>query len=471
MLFSSFLFLFWFLPTTLLLYFLVPRVVCAFCPRAGARGMLGLQNAILLAVSLLFYGWGEPLYVFLMVATVVADFLFGLWLQGSRRPKGVLWLAVAFNLSLLVYFKYLSFFLGILGISYSVPRMPIGISFYTFQALSYVVDVYFGRVCAERSPVRFGTYVALFPQLIAGPIVRYSDVAGELSSRHHSARDAAEGTRRFIAGLSKKVLLANPAGALFHLLAAGETLTVVGAWLALVAFALQIYFDFSGYSDMAVGLGRVFGFHFPENFNYPYTAISFTDFWRRWHITLSTFFREYVYIPLGGNRRGVFRTVMNLFAVWLLTGLWHGAAWNFVLWGLYYFLFLVLEKYVLSRHLARVPRALRHALTLLGILFGWLIFALDGSERYLAFSSLGAFLAGLVGRNGLFFGNDLYHLTRHLPFLAIAALGCTPLPRRFFQKITEKRPTVAVFLPLLALALSVCYLADAGFNPFLYFRF
>ncbi len=471
MLFSSFLFLFWFLPAVLFLYFLLPRALITLFPRMGRGGVLALQNTVLLAVSLLFYGWGEPLYVFLMIATVVADFLFGIWITKTRRPKAVLWLAIAFNLSLLFYFKYVSFFLGIFGVSVSVPRMPIGISFYTFQALSYVADVYFGSVAAEKSPVRFGTYVALFPQLIAGPIVRYSDVAGELRARKHSVSDAADGARRFIAGLAKKVLLANPAGALFHALAAESTLSLGSAWLALVSFALQIYFDFSGYSDMAVGLGRIFGFHFPENFNYPYTAISFTDFWRRWHITLSTFFREYVYIPLGGNRRGVFRTVLNLFAVWLLTGLWHGAAWNFVLWGLYYFLFLVLEKLFLARHLARVPRPLRHILTLLGILFGWLLFCFDGSEGYLTTGALWQFLAALVGKNGFFGGNDAYHVVRHLPFLLLAALGCTPLPRRIFCRLLKKRRVLGVILPLIGLILSVCYLADAAFNPFLYFRF
>lgn len=471
MLFSSFLFLFWYLPAVLFLYFLVPRAVVALFPRVGRGGVLALQNAVLLVVSLLFYGWGEPLYVFLMIATVAADFFFGIWITKARRPRAVLWLAIAFNLSLLFYFKYLSFFLGILGISVAVPPMPIGISFYTFQALSYVADVYRGCVTAEKSPVRFGTYVALFPQLIAGPIVRYSDVARELRAREHSVRDAADGTRRFVAGLAKKVLLANPAGALFHALAAGGALSLSGAWLALVAFSLQIYFDFSGYSDMAVGLGRIFGFHFPENFNYPYTAISFTDFWRRWHITLSSFFREYVYIPLGGNRRGVLRTVLNLFAVWLLTGLWHGAAWNFILWGLYYFLFLVLEKLFLSRYLARVPRPVRHVLTLFGILFGWLLFGFDGSEPYLTGKALWQFLAALVGKNGFFRGNDAYDIVRHLPFLLLAALGCTPLPRTIYYRVCGRRRVLGVILPLAGLILSVCYLANAGFNPFLYFRF
>lgn len=474
MLFSSFLFLFWFLPAALLLYFVLPSLVRHISGgRVRARALLFLRNAILLFLSLLFYGWGEPLYVFLMIATVVADYLFGLWVSTSSRPKAVLCLSIVFNLGLLFYFKYAAFFFGIFGIDIPVPRMPIGISFYTFQALSYVADVYFGRVRAERSVVAFGAYVSLFPQLIAGPIVRYSDVASELGDRRHSVSHAAAGARCFIAGLCKKVLLANPAGALFHSFAARGVgaLSLSGAWLALVAFSLQIYFDFSGYSDMAVGLGRVFGFRFPENFRYPYTAVSFTDFWRRWHITLSSFFKEYVYIPLGGSRHGTLRTILNLFAVWLLTGLWHGAGWNFVLWGLYYFLLLVLEKFVLSRVPVSTPGACRRALTLFGILFGWLLFAFDGSESYLTFPRLGSFLAAMLGKNGAFLDNDLFDLVRHLPFLLIAALGCTPLPRKAFAHIYKKRGTFGVVLPILGLLLSLCYLADSSFNPFLYFRF
>ena len=474
MLFSSFLFLFWFLPAVLLLYFSLPPLLRRISGgRIGTGQVTALRNGILLAASLLFYGWGEPFYVLLMIFTVAVNFLLGAWIFKSRRPRAVLFVAIFFNLSLLFYFKYAAFFLGLFGVSVSIPRMPIGISFYTFQALSYVADVYFGRIRAEKSPLAFGTYVALFPQLIAGPIVQYRDVAAELAAREHSVGDAAAGARRFVAGLAKKVLLANPAGALFHTVLAesGEALSLVGAWLALACFALQIYFDFSGYSDMAVGLGRIFGFHFPENFNYPYTAISFTDFWRRWHITLSAFFKDYVYIPLGGSRQGVLRTVLNLFAVWLLTGLWHGAAWNFILWGLYYFLFLVLEKLVFSKFLAHVPRFFRHTLTLLGILFGWLLFAFDGSKAYLTLGALGGFLGALMGANGIHFGNDLFDLVRHLPFLLLAALGATPLPRSTYHRIVKKRGTFAVLLPLLGFLLSVSYLANAGFNPFLYFRF
>ncbi len=474
MLFSSFLFLFWFLPLALLLYFGVPALAARILgKRLGAGALLLLRNVILFTVSLIFYGWGEPFYVLLMLLTVAANFLLGLWVAKSPRPRAVLALAIALDLGILFYFKYTAFFFGICGITVSTPRMPLGISFYTFQALSYVADVYFGRVQATKSPLAFGTYVALFPQLIAGPIVRYSDVAGELEARVHTVTLAASGTRRFIVGLCKKVLLANAWGALFHTLVARDAsaISFTAAWLALVAFAFQIYFDFSGYSDMAVGLGRIFGFHFPENFNYPYTAVSFTDFWRRWHITLSSFFREYVYFPLGGSRRGVFRTVLNLFVVWLLTGLWHGAAWNFILWGLYYFVFLLLEKLVLGKILPRVPLFFRHVFTLLGILLGWMLFAFDGSTPYLTFSALGGFFAALLGKNGVALGADLFDLVRHLPLLALSALGATPLPQGLFARATEKRPALTVILPLLGLFLSICYLSDAAFNPFLYFRF
>lgn len=472
MLFSSFLFLFWFLPASLLLYFGVPAFAALVCGKKLTSGaLLLLRNAVLFAVSLFFYGWGEPLFVLLMLFTIALNFVLALCITKSRHPKIPLVLAILFDLGILFYFKYAAFFLGALGISFSVPDMPLGISFYTFQTLSYVADVYLGRVSATNRFLTFGTYVALFPQLIAGPIVRYSDVERELACREHSGSLAAEGTRRFIAGLAKKVLLANPWGALFEALTTAPILSLAAAWLALVAFALQIYFDFSGYSDMAVGLGKIFGFHFPENFNYPYTATSITDFWRRWHITLSSFFKEYVYFPLGGSRRGTPRTILNLLIVWSFTGLWHGAAWNFILWGLYYFILLTLEKLVLARALPQTPLPLRRALTLLGILFGWLLFALDGSTPTLSLSAMGEFLAALVGRHGLARGNDLFDLVRHLPLLALSVLGATPCPKRLFHRLCQKRAPFAVLLPMLGLFLSVCYLADASFNPFLYFRF
>ena len=367
MLFSSLEFLYLFLPLTLLFYFVLP-------PR--------LRNGVLLAVSLIFYAYGEPIYLLLMIGTVVLDYAFGLLIaRFPKRAKLLLWSAVAVNLGLLAFFKYYGLAASILPIPVLSVALPIGISFYTFQALSYVIDVYRGTVAPQRSLVAFGTYVALFPQLIAGPIVRYTDVDRALSYRQTTLSGAAEGVRRFVIGLAKKVLLANRAGALWEALrmANAASPTVLGAWLSLIFFAFQIYFDFSGYSDMAIGLGKLFGFSFPENFRYPYVARSITDFWRRWHITLSSWFREYVYIPLGGNRHGRLRMYRNLLITWALTGLWHGASWNFLAWGLYFFAILALEKAVLARLLARLPRPWQHVYALMLILFGWLIFAYDGS--------------------------------------------------------------------------------------------
>lgn len=467
MLFSSFSFLFWFLPVTLALYFLP-------APLLGARA-LAWQNGVLLVMSLIFYAWGEPIYLFLMLATVLADTLFGILIARTRCPRAVLTVAVLFHVGLLFYFKYAAFFAGLFGLSITAPHLPLGISFYTFQALSYVIDVYRGRVAPQKNPALLGVYVALFPQLVAGPIVRYTDVNEALVTRKHTAGLAAAGIRRFSAGLLKKLLLANPMGALFAtLVARGTLLTALGALVALIAFALQIYFDFSGYSDMAIGLGRIFGFDFPENFRYPYTARSITDFWRRWHITLSSFFREYVYFPLGGSRRGTWRTVRNLFTVWLLTGLWHGASWNFILWGVYYFLLLVLEKFVLRRILPPVPPFLAHGAALLGILGGWLLFAFDGTAPHLTLSSLGGFLQSLLGlRAGFVARAELYEILRHLPLMLLAIVGTTPLPHRLYRRTVAKkgRGWLRTALPLAALAIAVIELSGAGFQPFLYFRF
>ena len=460
MLFSSLEFLCGFLPLTLLLYFLCP-VAC--------------RNVLLLAVSLLFYASGEPIYLFLMVFTVAADYGFGRWIaravRGSGNGRFPLIVAIAVNLSLLGFFKYYDFLASLVGLPILGLSLPIGISFYTFQAMSYVIDVYRREVEAQRSLVDFGTYVTLFPQLIAGPIVRYSDVDEQLRSRTHTLARGASGTVRFCVGLAKKVLLANAAGEICETLRASSSLTVVGAWLWLIAYAFQIYFDFSGYSDMAIGLGRIFGFDFPENFRYPYVARSITDFWRRWHITLSSWFREYVYIPLGGNRRGRWRTYRNLLITWALTGLWHGAAWNFLLWGLYFFFLLAMEKAFLKRWLERTPHAVQHGYALLGILFGWLIFASDGSVDGVMWlrSLLG------IGPMAFFDGATRYELVRNLPLLAVMAVGATPAPRRLYERLCSRGKTLAsglsTVLCVLSLLLSIAYLADSGYNPFLYFRF
>lgn len=465
MLFSSLEFLYLFLPLTLLLYFVAP-------PRG--------RNTVLLILSLLFYAYGEPVYLLLMVGTIVAAYLFGLAIvRFPRRATLLLWCAVAFHLGLLGFFKYYGLAATLLPIPVLSVALPIGISFYTFQSLSYVIDVYRGTVAAQRSLVAFGTYVSLFPQLIAGPIVRYTDVEVALRDRRSTCSGAAEGVQRFVVGLAKKVLLANRAGEMWESLrvANADAPTVLGAWLALVCFAFQIYFDFSGYSDMAVGLGRLFGFSFPENFRYPYVAESITDFWRRWHITLSSWFREYVYIPLGGNRRGRLRTYRNLFITWALTGLWHGASWNFLLWGLYFFCILVLEKAFLGRLLARLPRVLRHAYALLLILMGWLIFAFDGSDNGRLLADGVSFLGHLffVGVGAGYNGHVVYELVRNLPWLLAMALGATPLLSRFYARLAQKKPIVAQSLSVLGVAagLVVCtaYLVASGYNPFLYFRF
>ncbi len=464
MLFSSFSFLFWFLPAVLLLYFL-PELLCL----GGRVHALIYRNAVLLVASLFFYAWGEPVLVLLMVFTAGANALLALAIPRTRHPSLPFWGAVVLDLALLAFFKYPP----LLGLA--ARPLPLGISFYTFQAISYVADVYTGRVPPAKNPLHVGLYISLFPQLVAGPIVRYTDISHALYERTHTVSDVAAGTQRFVVGLGKKVLLANTVGTLFAAFSENGTSTAVGAWLALLGFTFQIYFDFSGYSDMAVGLGRIFGFPFPENFNYPYIARSVSDFWRRWHITLSSFFREYVYFPLGGSRRGRARTVFNLLAVWALTGLWHGASWNFLLWGLYYFLLLVAEKFLLGRPLSALPDALALPLTLLCTMGGWLLFFFDGSTAVLRLSELPRFVATLLGRGagGLAVGADLYDLVRHLPLLLLCALGATPLPKRLFSRLFAKKgwDGCRIALCVGCFLLSVAALCDASFNPFLYFRF
>lgn len=456
MLFSSVEFLFFFLPASLILYFLAPK---------------RLRNLVLLVTGLLFYGWGEPRYVFLMVLTVAADYGFGL-LVARRHSRLWLWVAVIFNLVILGFFKYYDFFASSVGLPLIRLALPVGISFYTFQALSYVVDVYRGEA-ALRDPIAFGAYITMFPQLVAGPIVRYSDVRDELEQRTHTLSRIAAGGLRFVAGLSKKVLLANPAGEVFeHFSAlAGDGLGTLGAWLGAIFYAFQIYFDFSAYSDMAVGLGHILGFTFPENFNYPYCATSIRDFWRRWHISLSTWFREYVYIPLGGNRHGTPRMLFNMLAVWSLTGLWHGASVNFLLWGLYYFALLAAERLFLGRLLEKLPQIFRRAYALFFILIGWVLFS------HTDLSIMGSYLRAMFGVGAPLVGaDDLYELWRNLVPLAVMTVGAMPAPRQLFKRLLERRPplvaqaTLAIGAPIL-LFLCTAYLADASYNPFLYFRF
>lgn len=463
MVFSSLEFLFLFFAAAILIYFVVP---------------LKFRNAVLLAVSLIFYGWGEPVYVFLMVGTILIDYFCGYFVgkykdTDRKKAKAFMTAAIVSNLALLAFFKYFNFIVGNLNLIPFINikeinvELPIGISFYTFQALSYVIDVYRSEASVQKSPVSFGAYVTLFPQLIAGPIVRYQDVDNELRSREHSLFLMSSGIRTFICGVAKKVLLANAAGALWESFKASDT--VLGAWLGLIFYSFQIYFDFSGYSDMAIGLGKMLGFHFRENFYYPYTSTSITDFWRRWHISLGTWFREYVYIPLGGNRKGTARTLINLFIVWFLTGLWHGASWNFILWGLYYGLILVLEKTFLLKLLKKLPKFISHIYSLILILFGWWLFVFDDlSEgvRFLGtmFGKASAFTSGAVS----------FDAVSNIILLVILVVASTPFPKKIYYKLYEKSKAARWAFAVLAcavLVLCTAYLVNSSYNPFLYFRF
>ena len=461
MIFSSIPFLYYFLPAVMAVYFLVPQ---------------RFRNTVLLLASLFFYGWGEPRLLALMVFTIVLFYICGLAIGKAATQKGKkLWLlvSVVISLALLGLFKYADFFIGSLnavtGLSIPLLRLalPVGISFYTFQCLSYTVDVYRGNVPPQKNPVSFGAYVALFPQLIAGPIVRYVDVARELEGRTHSWENAALGARRFLVGLGKKVLLADNFALLMKLFRESAEPSTLFYWMYAVAFALNIYFDFSGYSDMAIGLGRIFGFHFLENFNYPYLSGSVTEFWRRWHMSLGSWFRDYVYIPLGGNRVSKGRWVFNILTVWMLTGLWHGAAWNFVLWGLLFAVLLLMEKWVPA--LQRLPKVLRHGYVLLAVVLSFVLFNAESMAQ------LGNDFAGLFGGLGLpgVTAETLYYLKSYAVLFVLGILGATPVVRNAAVKIRATRVGPALEALVLAGLLLVCtaYLVDGSFSPFLYFRF
>lgn len=452
MLFSGIPFLYYYLPVVLLLYFLAPKV---------------LKNGVLLLCSLLFYAWGEPRYVLLMVVSILLYYAYGLGIGYTRWKKGFLILSVFTGVALLAVFKYADFFIDffndVTGLSVPLLKLalPIGISFYTFQCLSYTIDVYRGQAVPQRNPVDFGAYVAMFPQLIAGPIVRYVDVARELENRSHSWENISHGLRRFLIGLGKKVLLSNQFGQLTDIFRASDEQSVLFYWLYAAAFTLHIYFDFSGYSDMAIGLGRIFGFHFPENFDYPYVSGSITEFWRRWHMTLGGWFRDYVYIPLGGNRVSRSRWVVNILAVWMLTGLWHGASWNFVLWGLLFAAMLLLEKWVPG--LKRLPGILRHGYVMLVVILSFVLF--NAADLHQA----GQDFAGLFGFAGLPLTTEetLYCLRSYFLLFLFGIIGATPLPKRLAARLTFLEPLALAALLLVCTA----YLVDGSFNPFLYFRF
>ena len=467
MLFSSIPFLYYFLPLVLAVYFLTPR--------AG-------KNAVLFLSSLLFYAWGEPRFCIFMLLSILQGYVFGRLIekhaQNKKRSKLFLTASVALSLALLAYCKYADFFLSsvnaVTGLSFKLLHvaLPIGISFYTFQILSYVVDVYRGSVPAQKSFLKLGTYIAMFPQLIAGPIVRYADIAPQLDSRQTTLEDVSSGACRFVIGLSKKVLLANVLYELITAFQQSRDLSVLYFWLYAVSFTLQLYFDFSGYSDMAIGLGRIFGFRFSENFNYPYISASITEFWRRWHISLGSWFRDYVYIPLGGNRVSKAKWLRNILVVWMLTGLWHGASWNFVLWGLGFAVLLVAEKLVYGRLLQRT-HVLKHVYTLLLVTLSFVLFNADSVSE--AFSQLGAmFGAGglpLVSMEGV------YYLKSYAGTFLFAAIGATPLVSNAISRFGKTRfgaQALTVLQPLVMLALlAACtaFLVDGSFNPFLYFRF
>ena len=466
MLFSSIPFLYYFLSCVLILYFVVPKC---------------LKNTVLLLSSLVFYAWGEPKYVLLMVVSITLGYVFGLLIEvwrGTKLSKLFLILSIVTSIGLLGYFKYADFFIAnfnaVTGLSVPLLKiaLPIGISFYTFQILSYTVDVYRGEVKAQRNYISLAAYVALFPQLIAGPIVRYSDIAAQLESRTHSFSNVALGTRRFILGLAKKVLIANALGELCDIFKESNDKSVLFFWLYAIAFTLHIYFDFSGYSDMAIGLGKIFGFDFLENFDYPYISGSITEFWRRWHMSLGSWFRDYVYIPLGGNRVSKARWFLNIFIVWMLTGFWHGAAWNFIVWGLFFAVLLIIEKLWLLKPLKK-SKVLSHIYVMFFVIISFVIFnAADMKEAV-------AYIGGMFGAGGIPFISEewLYYLRSYGVVLIVAIIGATPLVKKLILSIKkkstgEKIMNIAEPVMLVALMLVItAYLVDGSFNPFLYFRF
>lgn len=466
MVFSSTIFLCVYLPLVLLGYYI--------CPKKG-------RNLFLLIVSLVFYAWGEPKYVFLMIFSILVNYIFGRLMdkhrENKKRLKLMLVLSVVIDIGLLSVFKYTDFIItnvnAIFGANFDLLNiaLPIGISFYTFQAMSYTIDVYRNDVRVQKNLIDFGMYITMFPQLIAGPIVRYADVQDQLADRSVTTADFSEGIMRFVVGLGKKVLLANQMGAVWSdIYALGGDVSALMAWTGAIAYTFQIYFDFSGYSDMAIGLGRMFGFKFPENFRYPYQSVSITDFWRRWHITLSTWFKEYLYIPLGGNRCGLARQALNLLIVWSLTGFWHGAGWNFVMWGLYYFVILFIEKLFLLKALDKLPKLFRHVYALLLIVIGWVIFASDDVGVLLPY------LGSMFGANGAVGGMDVYTLFTKAVLLIICCVASTELPKRLFLSATGAMNEKAAFtiksvMTIALLALSMILLIGDSYNPFLYFRF
>jgi len=462
MVFSSFTFLFVFLPLVLTLYFISPKK---------------FRNIILLIFSLLFYAWGEPIYVFIMLFSTVFDYFNGLIIdknRGKKWDKLVLVLSIVVNISILVFFKYSDFFIININtlLKTTIPLLniplPIGISFYTFQTLSYTIDVYRGKANVQKNIINLATYVTLFPQLIAGPIVRYKTIQDQLDNREDKISNLSSGFEKFFIGLFKKVFIANNIGMLWAMVKGMNDPSTIMMWMGITAFAFQIYYDFSGYSDMAIGLGRMFGFKFLENFNYPYIAKSVTDFWRRWHISLGTWFRDYLYIPLGGNKVSDMRWYLNIFIVWFATGFWHGASWNFVIWGLYYGLILVIEKKLLNKYFERIPNIFKYIYVWVLVLIGWVFFESESLPL------IKTYLTTMFSFNHFIDQNTIYELKNYLMLFIIAIVGSTPYIKNHFIKIKENgfykqylRPLSFVLMFILILA----YLVNSAFNPFLYFRF
>jgi len=476
MVFSSLLFLFRFLPVVLILYFLAAKIFKSKI----------VTNTVLFVSSLIFYAWGEPVYVVLMIFSTIVDYTHGKLVQrfkdkgNIKAAKMAVLSSMIINLSLLGFFKYSDFMIGNINALFGLKipllnlPLPIGISFYTFQTMSYTIDVFRGDAKVQKNIITFGSYVALFPQLIAGPIVQYKTVAEELDNRKENIDDFASGVSRFVTGVGKKVLLANSAGLIWDSVFAMElsTMPALTAWIGILAFTFQIYFDFSGYSDMAIGLGRMFGFHFLENFNYPYLSKSITEFWRRWHISLGTWFKEYVYIPLGGNRKGPAKHIRNIFAVWLLTGIWHGANWNFIIWGVYFGILLLIEKFFLLKFMQKLPGFIGHIYTMFLVIISWAIFKIEDMGQ------LGKYLGAMFGAGGKFAdGETLYLLLGNIILFIIFIFAATPLPKFLGDKLMNKMGNgvcagvihnavlIGIFL------LSTAYLVASSYNPFLYFRF
>lgn len=468
MVFSSITFLFMFLPLALIAYYAAPR---------------SWRNMVILLLSLVFYAWGEPVYVFLMIGSIVLDYFGGLLIQHNRKDKNkqrfIFVTVLVLNLSVLVFFKYYGFIIAninsVLGTTLQIRELPLplGISFYTFQLISYIADVYMEKVRAQKNIINFGAYISMFPQLVAGPIVQYSDIEEQLNEREESIYKFGEGAERFICGLGKKVLLANNLGLIWREIKVMPTseLSVVTAWVGIIAFTLQIYFDFSGYSDMAIGLGKIMGFEFLENFKHPYMSRSISEFWRRWHISLGSWFRDYIYIPLGGNRKGLIIQLRNLFIVWFATGLWHGASWNFIVWGVYFGALIFLEKVFLGKLLEKVPAVIAHGYTLIAVVVSWVFF--EAVTVGGAFDYIGVMFG--FGGNAVIDGMARYTVRTNFIVLAIAIVAATPLIRSLINKLKTKydfNGIVAVVLcNITILFIATAYLVSESYNPFLYFRF